>query len=294
MSDIWGKISSQYKRMSAALIEIILRASQSFAENRANEAAASISYYALFSLFPLILFIITIGSYILEASIIQQLLFDWAGQVFPTAQDLVVRNVKSVLSLRGTFGIVALISLLWSATSVFYMLILNINRAFPDADLHTFIKGRLFALMMVGGLTVLLLVSLSFNTLVDVLSHFQDAIVGFEKFETIFWQILTITIPFLLKFFIFFSLYSWVPNTKVDILASFWGALAAVLALQITTSAFAWFIQSGLVHYELIYGSLGTIITLMLWIYLTATITLFGAHLSAAIARFKLFIRMRK
>ena len=60
-------------------------------------------------------------------------------------------------------------------------------------------------------------------------------------------------------------------------------ALVAASAWEVTKSAFGWFLSSGLVRHQLVYGSLGTVVALMLWIYLSSLITLFGAHLSAAI-----------
>ena len=59
----------------------------------------------------------------------------------------------------------------------------------------------------------------------------------------------------------------------------------AVLVVEITTVGFTWYISSGLARYEFVYGSLGAVVALMLWIYFNSLITLFGAHLGAAIAR---------
>ena len=59
----------------------------------------------------------------------------------------------------------------------------------------------------------------------------------------------------------------------------------ATLAGEIATNGFTWYLSSGIVQYELVYGSLGAIVALMLWIYIGALIILFGAHLGAAIAR---------
>jgi membrane protein len=66
---------------------------------------------------------------------------------------------------------------------------------------------------------------------------------------------------------------------------AFWGALVATLAGEIATRGFTWYLSSGIVQYELVYGSLGAIVALMLWIYIGGWIVLFGAHLSAAVAR---------
>ena len=105
--------------------------------------------------------------------------------------------------------------------------------------------------------------------------------------ETPLWTTFLGSAPRLLVFFALWGLYRWMPNTKVRWSEAFWGALVATPAGEIATDGFSWYLSSGIVHYELVYGSLGTVVALMLWIYIGFTITLFGAHLSAAVARHK-------
>ena len=59
--------------------------------------------------------------------------------------------------------------------------------------------------------------------------------------------------------------------------------MIAAVAWQIATKVFTWLLEEGILKYELVYGSLGTIVALMFWIYLISTIALFGAHLSVVI-----------
>ncbi len=82
-------------------------------------------------------------------------------------------------------------------------------------------------------------------------------------------------------------LYRWVPKTKVRWSEAFGGAIFAVIAEWAATSVFSWYLSSGLSRYNLVYGSLGALISFMTLIYIINLIVLFGAHLSAAIARHK-------
>ena len=75
------------------------------------------------------------------------------------------------------------------------------------------------------------------------------------------------------------------PNTTVAWSEAAWGAAVAVVAWEGAKRGFAWYVSSDLVHYRLVYGSLGAVVALLLWIYLSSWLVLFGAHLSAAIAR---------
>ena len=79
----------------------------------------------------------------------------------------------------------------------------------------------------------------------------------------------------------------WIPNTKVGWTEAIIGASVAATAGEITKFCFTWYVSSGFARYDLIYGSLGTLVILMLSIYLGSLILLFGAHLSAAISYYR-------
>lgn len=270
--------------LNRGVIGILVRTIRSFNETRGAEAAASIAYYALFSLFPLLIFLIIIGSTVLEIEQVQEQVLTFVGEVFPASKELVANNIQQVLRLRGAVGIIGIIGLLWSATAVFTALVRNINRAWHTAAPRNLLVGRLIALSMVGILVLLLLLSFLAATAIRILSQFEILLwAGTPITQTTTWAILSRMVPWLLTFLIFQGLYRWVPNTEVKWSEAFWGALFATTAWEFTKAAFGWFISSGLTNQRLIYGSLGAVVALLLWVYLTALITLLGAHLSAAI-----------
>jgi membrane protein len=90
-------------------------------------------------------------------------------------------------------------------------------------------------------------------------------------------------VPWMFAFLTFLGLYRWVPEAKVQWSAAFWGALVASIAWEVAKRGIVWYLSSGLARYRLVYGSLATVVVLMLWIYVSAWIALFGAHLSAAV-----------
>lgn len=279
-------IYNQVNGLSGGSLDILSRAIQRFNATRASEAAASMAYYTVFSLFPLLLALIAVGSFVLSRQQIQQQLMKSVEEALPVSQVLIEKNIQRVLELRGTVGIVGLIGLLWSATGVFTTLTNNVNRAWPGADPRSFLKRRLVALGIVGGLAGLLIFSLASTAVVNLLPWLSVPLLGsVSLYATSLWAILSNLIPWLFKVFMFLALYLWVPTVEVKWSAALLGALVAALAWELVTAAFTWYLSSGLASYELVYGSLGTIVALMFWIYLSSWITLFGAHLSAAIAR---------
>jgi YihY family inner membrane protein len=270
---------------SGGILSILARTIQSFGETNASEAAASIAYYALFSLFPLLIFLIGFVSSILIDVAVQQMVLDFVEQTLPTAQELVKENIERALALQGTIQIAGAVGLLWAATGVFTALAHNINRAWHTAKARNFLLGRLVGLAMIVGLVGLMILWVIFTTAVNLLPLFEIPLLGSVNFyETYAWNILSRLLPGLTLFLTLVNLYRWIPNTKVRWHEATWGAVVATIGMELTTRGFSWYLTSGLARYQVVYGSLGVVVALMLWLYLNSVIVLFGAHLGAAIA----------
>ena len=286
--DLKAKVETIYRfgnRISGGLLDIVKETVKSFGDARGSEAAASIAYYTLFSLFPLLLALVAAGSYFLDRQQVFQQVVDLVTTVFPTSQSLIEENLRQVLKLRGAVGLIGLVVALWSATGAFTVLTRNVNRAWTAAQPRGFLQSRLVALGMVGSLAVLLAISLILSASLNVLSRFQVPLVGFQGlYGTPLWTALSDLVPWFFIFLLFLALYRWVPNAEVNWPAAIWAALVVALAWELAANAFAWYVGSGLARYRIVYGSLGTVVALLFWIYVSGWIIIFGAHLSAAIA----------
>jgi membrane protein len=279
-------LNSLYHRvnhLSGGVLEVLRITLERFTEERGAETAASLAYYAFFSIFPMLLVFIVVGSFFVDTEVLQIQMLNLLEGVIPGAEDLVIQNINHVLRLRGAVTFVALLSLVWSATSVFNILARNINRAFPQARLLDFFKGRLRGLFIFFGIGLLLLLSLVASTLSGLVPVIDIPIDGLNLHETIFWQIGAFLVPVFFNWMMFWALYQWVPTVTVSRRASFFGGLITGVAWVLLNNGFTLYLSSGLSQYQLIYGSLGTIVALLFWVYLTAILVLIGAHLTAAI-----------
>lgn len=286
LKNVLRPIYQRVNHLSGGSLGIMKDAFQRFNEARASQAAAAMAYYALFSLFPLLLALVAAWSFVLEREQAFQQVVGFVTEAIPISQALIEKNIQRVLELRGAVGLVGLLGLLWSGMGAFEVLANNINRAWPGAEPRSFLERRLVALGMVGVLSALLAFSLISTTVLNLLPQLQvplwDSV---SIYETPLWGALSNFIPWLFTFLLFLALYLWVPNIEVERRVAFWGALVAALAWEVAANGLAWYLRSGLVRYELVYGSLGAVVALMLWIYWSSWIALFGAHLSAAIAQ---------
>jgi membrane protein len=264
---------------------IMREAFQHAFEARVAEAAASMAFYTLFSLFPLLLILITVESYILDETIIEQELLTLATEVFPISQELLITNFEKLLDTRGQVGTIAIVGLLWSATAAFHTLIININRAFPNADPHSYLRGRFFALILAGILSFVLMFTVLTSTVLHLFQHYELPLMGYSIEQISRWANLSRWAPLMIRLATFYSLYRFIPQTLVRNRAALTGALSTVVVSEIVTRSFTAYLRSGITLFSIVYGSLGTIISLMLWIYLSSMVILFGAHISAAVSR---------
>lgn len=281
-----ARIYRAANQRSGGLLGIVKGSIESFGEARGSEAAAGVAYYTLFSLFPLLLALVAAGSFLLDRQQVFQQVVDLVSNAFPISQNLIEENLRQVLQLRGAVGLVGLGVALWSASGAFTILTRNINRAWTKAPSRGFLENRLVALGMVGSLAVLLVLSLLASTALNVLSRLQVPLVDIESlYSTPLWTTVSDLVPWLFIFLLFLALYRWVPNAEVSWAAAFWAALVVALAWEIIANLFAWYVSSGLARYRIVYGSLGTVVALLFWTYLSSWIIIFGAHLSANVAR---------
>jgi len=138
----------------------------------------------------------------------------------------------------------------------------------------------------IGVLITLLALSVIATTAQEVVPQLEALLWGGSSLRsTRLWPALSAVFPTALAFLALVSLYRWVPAASGAWRAVLLGSFTATLAWRIATWAFLWFLGSGLVRYERIYGSLSAVVALLFWVYLSAQIVLLGAHLCAAIER---------
>lgn len=262
---------------------ILKRAIQTFNSARAAQAAAGVAFYAIFSLFPLLLVIIAVGSYFVDQEEVLRLVTGLVGDYFPTSVQLINQNLRQVFNARGAFGVIALLTLLWAASSVFTNLAYNINLAWTEARRRHFLHKRLVGLGTIAALSLMWVLFMALNWVMS-LDFVLDLINSSPVIKSIWGHFSTVT-SWGTVFLLLFWLYRWSPGSPSRWRAIFWGALVATIAWKLASFVFSWYLKTLLDGYRLIYGSLGAIVAFLLLVYVLAYIALFGAHLVAAIDR---------
>jgi membrane protein len=284
---VQAKIKALYEKLNQASgkrLGILQHTLDSFTKARAAQAAASLAYYAFFSLFPLVLVIVAIASFFLKTQLIYSKIIAMVGDAFPISRQWIYTTLQSVIDKRGSMGLIGLVGLIWAASGVFTTLTLNINLAWAQARKRNFVQERFLGLGVIVGLALLFILSLAMDTTTKVLASFRLRLpLNFSIYESRLWTLFTNLLPWLSIFILLLVMYRWAPTVRPAWRAVFWAAFVAATGWKIATDVIAWYLVRGLIRYELVYGSLGTVVALLFLIYVIAFIILFGAHLCAAI-----------
>jgi membrane protein len=279
---ISNRIKQLYQRadrISGNRLNIIKDAIETFNITHANQASAGLAYYLIFSLFPLLLVLISAGSFILNSEQVYLKVSQLVQQNIPDSYDWIDENLRNVL-----VGIIGIATLLWAASGGFMSLAYNINLAWLEAPQRNFFQRRLIGLQMIAGLSGLFILSLIVDSVINVL-HILDLAPFASVLDLGLWKWFSNLLSWLVIFLLFFVLYYWVPTVNVRASAAARGALMSSVAWKIATALFSWYIRSGFGRYELIYGSVGALVAFLFLVYILASITLFGAHLTSALDR---------
>jgi len=271
-------------QMSRGTLEIFRVTLKNFTLARGAEGAATLSYYALFSLFPLLLVFISIAGFILKNQTVYNNVFEYVLIVLPNAGSLIERNIDVILNRSGTAGLIGIAGSIWSASGFFNTLVRHINYAWHTGRPSNVIRIRLVALAMIAMLALLLILSIFFSSFLNLIDLANLLLPTGETLEhTPLWPWIQALVPVVFTFMMFFVIYRFIPVKRVRWRACLWGALWTSVAWELGKRLFIFYLSSGLARYEIIYGSLGTVLALLFWIYVSCTIVLLGAHLTATI-----------
>jgi len=268
------------------VVGVVRSALGRFFDQRAPESAAGMAFYAITSLFPILLLLLVVGQFLLQALGLTDDALTLMLSFFPPAFALVVRRhlVEALTAGGALVGAVGIAMLAWSASGGFAALVLSLNRAWGDARPLGAIVARLRAFAIVGCLLGLLAALLLGRAALRMLTALRAA-VGLPFGFAPVWRFSPGVLVFLLVLGVFYLLYRLVPSKKVTVSAAALGALFSATASSVVTWAFTAYLRSGFAAYHLVYGSLGALVSFLVWVYAMAVIVLLGGYLAAAYER---------
>jgi membrane protein len=245
--------------------------------------AAATAYYFLFALFPFFLFLTTLMGYLPVPDLLANAL-DYTQKILPKqAFDMLEDNVLKLFTNKKT-GLLSLgvLLALWSASSAVISVMNVMNRLYQVKEGRPFWKVRLIAFFLVIALSLLFLLSL---ILVMFGPRIGGLIAKFAHLGPLFertWNILSIPVIPLMLILAVALIYFFTPDVKQKWRWITPGSVFAIPCWIFTSLAFSFYINN-FGSYDKTYGSIGAVIVMLLWLYISGFIIFVGAVINAVI-----------
>lgn len=242
--------------------------------------AGAFAFNAFFSLFPLIVLFVTIASFFIDRDRAGTVIIGYMEQYVPISGEMqrtIFDTIAGVVHARGKAGAVALLLLVWAAIQCFTTLISATNRAWGAAAYNWWrLPMKSLALFGIMAVAVLLAVE------VPVLATMAKAWL-FPVYDLRSWvyRLGRFIIPLLAVFFSLGLFYQFAPRRRTRFDEVWVGALCATVLLRTAESLFVIYLKN-FASLNAVYGAFGGIMALLLWIYLSGCIFIFGVCLCAA------------
>ena len=269
-------------------VRLITRVAQKIGEDDASHMAASVSYYAVLSIFPLVIALSAIIGWIAGSESRQDELVEFVVGFLPGSEQFVRDSIEGAERFRTTLSVAAVLGLIWLGSAVFGSITLVVNRAWGIRENPPFYKNKPRQLAMALGVGILFVLSVGITgfmqwaTTIEIGSRSASDILGGEFFA------LLLRIPAaLITFSIFLAIYKYLPNTKTYWRYVWTGAALATVLFEIAKNLFLYYLSAFAV-FDQLYGSVASVIVLMVWTYLCSMILILGAEVASEYGRMRM------
>lgn len=258
--------------------------------------AAAIAYYAIVSMFPLLLLLIVIIGSLLKEDAADRIV-GLAWPYLPAGSlQLVRENVTAVLQSRESISLLSFIGLLWSASLMFDAINEAVNSAWGVRDPERYVISKLKSFLMMTILLFFVMSSMAMTTQAAMVARFDAFLLRVpsgnghwalsQRVSSVLGQMtsLCITIG------VFTVLYLYLPRLTVQLKDVIWGALQAGILWEILKHAFVWYIAT-IADFGKVYGSISAVLVLLIWMHVSALILIWGGEFSAEYARYRRIVR---
>ncbi|ADU28850.1 YihY/virulence factor BrkB family protein [Evansella cellulosilytica] len=245
-----------------------------FKEHRLIELAAQCSYYLLLSIFPFLIFILTLFSFLpltleFDINVIQDVV---PAEIFQFIEGQWTRITSQHNTGLLSFSIIFTI---WTASLALNTILRLLNRAYHVTEERKMLKGRLISIFLTIGMFAVVLVALGLQVIGATLKDVLPFDFNIFKFNLLRWGISSLVL-----FIVFMLLYLVGPNIRLKLRDVYIGAIFATLGWLLTTSMFTFYLDN-FANYTATYGTIGAVIALMVWFHLSSVIILLGGEINA-------------
>ena len=264
------------------VIRILKKSFLSFKEDGCLNLSAAISFYAILSLIPFIYLLVSlVGVFVGSKGEILPKVSVYINQLIPFISEHVLHEVGRINLGSGIFAWFAVVFMLWASTLIFDSIEFSLTRVFKGEHVRPFWVSKIMSLLFVPIIGLVFIFLQIFNLAIDAFITLNNYF-GITLVPIFLNNIgLRYIFPLLLTFLFLSALYAIVTPGKIFFSEAMIGGLICAIMMEIAKHIFGWMIIHN-PNFGLVYGSLNTIILMILWIFYASAIFLFCAEIISA------------
>lgn len=277
--------SAEWVQHGQRLRHVLREALVNFFTQDSLMVSASIAYHGLLAIFPLMLLLLGLTGIFIRRLELGGQLAVVLERYLPMKPDFILQNLVGISRAYGRVGVISFILLLWSSSGVFLPLEKALNNAWEVEKGRRWWRSRLLALEMAAILGFLILIS---SALVGANVYFHNWMRQhvFHRASWVFEFTYHLSITagtFGVSLGMFVVLFQRLPNRPMRLRQAFPSALLTATLWEAARFLFAFLLP--VFNYRHVYGSIGAVVALMTWAYISSAVMLFGAEVSRSLYR---------
>jgi membrane protein len=263
--------------------DLVRRLVKEIQEDDCFGRAAQLAYYFLFALFPFFLFMTTLLGYIPIPDLMDRIMALLAEVLPGEALSLVQDNIHALVTgQRGGLLSLGILAALWTSSSAITAVMDSLNRAYDVEEGRPFWKVRGLAILLTIGLSGFIIVSIVLLTFGPQIGGWIADLFGLGRVFEVAWNALRCPVIVVLLIIALALLYYFAPDVEQDWKWITPGAVFAILGWLAASLGFSFYVNN-FGSYNTTYGSIGAVIVLLTWMYLTGFFILVGGEINAEI-----------
>ncbi|MCP4631340.1 MAG: YihY/virulence factor BrkB family protein [candidate division Zixibacteria bacterium] len=255
-----------------------------FFKDNVGLMAAAISFYAVLSVIPLLLVFVSISGYVLNSSEYAfQKVSEFLVALIPSSTTSTINFLHDFINKKVVFGAIGIGGLIWAGSRIFAAVENSVNVVWKVENGRPFWKSRILSVIMVPASILALILSIILTAIYAFASKLTVPFLNLSLSEiSTVGRALQVGLPIVISIVLFTLIYKYMPNREIPFLSAAIGAVFAAMFWEIAKLLFDIYVKN-YTDYTKVYGSFGTLVIAVFWIYYSSFILLVGAEIGVAI-----------
>ncbi|HUC92669.1 MAG TPA: YihY/virulence factor BrkB family protein [Paenibacillus sp.] len=262
-----------------------------FRDDEVPALGAQLTYYLLLSFFPFLIFLVSVIGFVQMDgdSVVSDLI-----RVLPTDTGQTVRDIVNEVTANrsGALLSIGMLATVWAASNGINAVIKGLNKAYDEAETRPFWKVRGISVLATLVLAIVIILAMLMLVFGRAIGEFLFQWLSYPAGFDLIWGIVKYAVPLLAMFAVFMLLYRMTPNRKLTWREVVPGSIFTTVGWIATSLGFSFYVNN-FGNYTKTYGSLGGVVVLLIWLYISSIIIVLGGEINATLHFDKAGIRKK-